>query len=282
MLEILLDTLIDAVRLLPFLFIAFILMELIEHKLTNKNKKIIEHSGKFGPFVGALLGAFPQCGFSAAATNLFSSRIITVGTLIAIYLSTSDEMLPILITNGTDISIIIKILLIKVVIGMTCGFIIDLILKNRKANQNDSIQQFCDEEHCHCNHGIIKSSIIHTLNILLFIAGISLLLNIALYYLGEDNLSKLFLKNSIFGPFVSALVGLIPNCASSVVITELYLNNSITLGSTIAGLLAGSGVGILLLFRTNKNLKQNINILLTIYFVGSICGILIDLFKLTI
>ena len=255
MIELLQETLIDSIKLIPFLFIAFLIMEYFEHKTSHKNKKIISKSGKFGPFIGGLLGAFPQCGFSAAATNLYAGRIITLGTLISIYLSTSDEMLPILLTEGTDIGIIIKIISIKVIVGMIAGFVIDFIIRNKKI-EKETVHEFCHDEHCDCDHGIFKSSIKHTISIYLFILLISIVLNILLYYVGEDNLAKIFMKNSIFGPFIACLVGLIPNCGASVVITELFLNNAISLGSTIAGLLTGSGIGLLILFKVNKNSQR--------------------------
>jgi hypothetical protein len=252
-------------------------MEFIEHKLNDKSKLAIKKAGDYGPLIGGILGAFPQCGFSAAATNLYAARIISYGTLIAIYLSTSDEMLPVMISEGADFTIVLKIILFKIVLGIMFGFIIDIILRNRKTKKEDQIKDFCEEEHCHCDHGIFKSSFKHALNILLFITIISFMLNFALHYFDEEMISKIFMKNSIFGPFLASLIGLIPNCAASVVITELYLNNAITFGMTMAGLLTGSGVGLLLLFKVNHDIRENINIALTIYFIGAICGVIIDL-----
>lgn len=276
MLDIIMDTLIDGVKLLPFLFIAFLLIELIEHKLSGKSKKAIAKSGKYGPIIGSLLGLFPQCGFSVMATNLYVTRIITLGTLISVYLSTSDEMLPILLSSNAPFSVIIKLLAIKVIIGMSIGFVIDLVLRKRNSNTK-SDYHICSDEHCHCEKGIFKSTLIHTFKTLLFIIIVSFVLNLLLEYKGIDFLSKLFLKNSIFGSFVSSLVGLVPNCAASVMITELYLSNAISFGSTVAGLLTGSGVAILVLFKTNKNMKENMIILGIIYFVGALSGMIIDI-----
>lgn len=275
--EIILDTLIDGLKLLPFLFITFLIMEFIEHKFSDKSKNKIVKAGKFGPFFGSLLGAVPQCGFSVMATNLYATRIITVGTLISIYLSTSDEMLPILISEQASIGLIAKILIIKVIIGMVCGFIIDLILRRKKEDKEYEIKDFCLEEHCDCEHGIVKSSIKHTLNILLFIVIITFILNVGIKYIGEDGIGKLFLKNNVFSPFLSSLVGLIPNCGASVVLTELYLKGVISLSSAISGLLTGSGVALLVLFKVNKSVKDNIKILLTIYLIGALSGIIINL-----
>ena len=277
--EIILDTLIDALKLLPFLFITFLIMEYIEHKFSEKSKDKISKSGKYGPVIGSLLGAIPQCGFSVMATNLYSARIITVGTLISIYLSTSDEMLPILISNGKDANTIVKILVIKIIIGMLCGFIIDFILRKNKKDNLD-IKHLCEEEHCDCDHGILKSALKHTFSIILFIVIVTFILNLMVHFLGEENIGKLFLKDSIFSPFLSSLIGLIPNCASSVILTELYLSNIISLSSCIGGLLTGSGAALIVLFRVNKNKKDNIKIILMLYIIGVLSGIILSLLEM--
>lgn len=277
--EIILDTLIDALKLLPFLFITFLIMEYIEHKFSEKSKDKISKSGKYGPVIGSLLGAIPQCGFSVMATNLYSARIITVGTLISIYLSTSDEMLPILISNGKDANTILKILVIKIIIGMLCGFIIDFILRKNKKDNLD-IKHLCEEEHCDCDHGILKSALKHTFSIILFIVIVTFILNLMVHFLGEENIGKLFLKDSIFSPFLSSLIGLIPNCASSVILTELYLSNIISLSSCIGGLLTGSGAALIVLFRVNKNKKDNIKIILMLYIIGVLSGIILSLLEM--
>lgn len=281
MLDIIIDTLKDALKILPFLFIAFFIMEYFEHRLTNKNKQLIKKSGKFGPLFGGLLGSFPQCGFSVAATNLYVARIITLGTLISVYLSTSDEMLPILISKGVSMGIILKIIVLKVIIGIIFGFIIDLIFKKSDEGLNH-IHEICHDNHCDCEHSIFKSSIKHTINILVFIIVVTFLLNIIMEYYGQEKLSNIFLENNILSTFISCIIGLIPNCGSSVIITELYLNNILTLGSTIAGLLTGSGIAILVLFKINNNLKENLKILSILYFIGVLCGIIIDFIGLTL
>ncbi|HPE14566.1 MAG TPA: putative manganese transporter [Bacilli bacterium] len=277
MLEIIKDTFIDSILLLPFLFVAFLIIELIEHKLSSKSKKIISKSGQYGPFLGSLLGLLPQCGFSVMATNLYVTRIISLGTLIAIYLSTSDEMLPILLAEKAPIETIIKILLIKLIIGMVSGFIIDLIYRKEKDKPSYEI---CDKEHCHCDNNLIKSVIIHTINTYLFILVITFIINIIFDYYGSDLISKIFLHDSFFSPFISSLIGLIPNCGASVAITELYLNQVLSFGSMIAGLLTSSGVALVVLFKQNKNIKDNIKIVLIIYFIGVLSGLIINSIKL--
>ena len=278
--EIIIDTIVDSLKILPFLFITFLVLEYLEHKMSKKTEKAVKKAGKLGPLLGGIVGAFPQCGFSVAATNLYATRVISLGTLIAIYLSTSDEMLPILLSENVSVVVIFKFIFIKIIVGIIFGFIIDFILRKRKV-EDVNIKGLCEDEHCHCyEHSILKSAIKHTLNIAFFIFIISFILNIAFSYLGEELISKIFMKNSILGPFLASLIGLIPNCGASVVLTELYLNNTISFASSIAGLLSSSGVGILLLFKVNKNIKENIFILLTIYFIGVFTGLIINIINL--
>lgn len=283
MLDIIIDTLLDSLKLIPFLFVAFLIIEAIEHKLSSKSRKIISKSGKFGPLLGSILGLVPQCGFSVVATNLYVTRIISLGTLIAIYLSTSDEMIPIFLSEKAPLSTIITILAIKFSVGLIAGYLIDLFIRKDRSKEKANYE-ICQDEHCGCNHNhsIIKSSIIHTLKTATFLLIVTFILNIVFEYTGEQFLSKLFFKNTFISPFISSLIGLIPNCGSSIMIAELYLNGTLSFGATIAGLLTGSGVAILVLFKSNKNIKENIKILATIYFIGSIIGIIIDFITLFI
>ena len=286
MIEVIEDTLIDALKLVPFLFLTYLLMEYLEHKTGDKTKEVIKKSGKLGPLFGAILGIVPQCGFSAAAASLYAGRVITMGTLIAVFLSTSDEMLPILISEAAPISLIVQVLLIKLVIGAIAGFIIDavrgLIIKRKKVSNKEeeaeeAIGHMCEHDHCDCEHGIVKSSIKHTLNILIFIIIITFILNTIVHFIGEENISNAIASVPFVGILVSALFGFIPNCAGSVIITELYLSNLISLGSMMAGLLVGSGIGILVLFKSNKHMKQNFIIAGLLYLIGILSGLIIDL-----
>ena len=276
-LHVLEHTLLDSIKILPFLLIAYLIMEYIEHKTTDKTKDAIKKSGKFGPFVGSILGAFPQCGFSVTATNLYAGRVITLGTLFAVYLSTSDEMLPILLSEGVAGPIILKILGIKVLIGIIAGIFIDLLLnkfaKNKK--QENHIEEICEHDHCHCEEGIWKSAIKHTINVFAFILIISLVLNIAIEYIGEEKILGLISNKPILSILIAGLIGLIPNCASSVVLTELYLLSS-NLPAMIGGLLVNAGVGLLVLFKVNHNQKENINIVVTLYAIGVISAIILN------
>ena len=277
--EVILDTIIDSLKLIPFLLVAFIIIELLEHKLNNKTKNIITKSKKVGPIIGSLLGVIPQCGFSVMATNLYITRIITLGTLISIYLSTSDEMLIIMISEKVEISLILKILLIKIFFGIVYGLIIDKII-NKKKKDKETNYELCDEEHCDCNHSILLSAIKHTLHITLFIFIITLIINTIFTLLGDNYLSKILLNNSILSPFITSLIGLIPNCAASVILTELYLNSTISLGALIGGLLTSSGSSLLVLIKNNKNKKENRSIILLLYTLGVLSGIIIELISL--
>lgn len=279
MLEILEHTIIDSIKLVPFLFITYIIMELIEHHAGEKTEKIIKKSGKFGPVIGALLGIVPQCGFSAIAANFYAARIITRGTLIAIFLSTSDEMLPILISEGAELGLILQILTIKVVIGMAIGIIIDIFNKNNNnKNKTEEIHKICEHEHCNCEEeGVVKSSIKHTAQIFIYIFIITLIINAIIHFIGEDNIANFIINIPVIGTLIAGLIGVIPNCASSIILTELYLEGIITLGPMIAGLLVNSGVGILILFKVNKNKKENLTILGILYIVGITAGIVLDL-----
>ena len=284
MLEIIEHTLKDSIKLIPFLFITYLIMEYIEHKTSKKAKETIKKSGKFGPLVGSFLGVFPQCGFSVSATNLYAARVITLGTLIAVYLSTSDEMLPIFISESVPVPVILKILGLKFLIGMIAGFIIDLTLRILVKNKDDNekIIDLCEKDHCHCEHGIIKSALKHTVNIFIFIVLITLLINIIIYFIGEETIAGFLQNKPILAPIIAGLIGLIPNCASSVIITQMYLENVISVGTLISGLLVGAGVGLAVLFKTNKGIKQNIKIVALLYFIGVISGIIIELIGITI
>ncbi len=273
--DIVIDTLIDGVKLIPFLFIAFLIIELIEHKLSNRNKDLITKTGKFGPMFGSVLGMFPQCGFSVLATNLYVTRIVSLGTLISIYLSTSDEMLPILLSQNVEIGLIIKILLIKLFIGMVSGFIIDFILR-KKESKVEADYEICHEENCHCKEHLLLSVIKHTIHITLFLMIISFLLNCLLEYTGILDTNNI-IANNPFSVFVTSLISLIPNCGASVMITTLYLKNIISFASMISGLLTGSGVALLVLFRSNKKLSENILILSLVYFIGVGAGLIVEL-----
>lgn len=282
MIDIILDTIIDSVKMLPFLFLSYLIIEYIEKKSSKKIQKVLSSSGKFGPVVGSLLGCFPQCGFSVTAANLYAGRVISVGTLIAVFLTTSDEAIPVLISNPGSIGKLIKIILTKLVIGIIFGLIIDCILRkknSKKDNVKDTkehIGKMCD--HCDCKHsGVFKSAIKHTISIFFFILIVSFILNLIIWLIGDERLSKILMSGTVLQPLIASLIGLIPNCASSVLLTELYLNGSISFASIIAGLSSGSGMGLVVLFKENNSIKENLKILGTVYLIGVLTGFVIEL-----
>ena len=276
--EIILDSVIDSIKLLPFLFLTYLFMEWLEHKTGAAARKRIRTAGKFGPVWGGLLGVIPQCGFSAAASSLFAGRVITVGTLIAVYLSTSDEMFPIMISNAVPVVTIVKILTCKAVIGILSGLVLEYVYTHilKKQEPDVDIHEICEEERCHCEHGVISSAAFHTLKVFVYIFLISLVLNIIIGLVGEETLAGLFTGTPIAGELIAALVGLIPNCASSVVITQLYLDHIIGAGAMMEGLLVNAGVVLLILFRLNRDRVQNLKIVGVLYGLGVFWGIIIE------
>lgn len=283
--DVFIDTIIDSIKILPFLFITFLIMEYIEHKMTNKNRILIQKAGKAGPAIGGLLGMVPQCGFSASASNLYVAKIISIGTLLSVYLSTSDEMLPIFISEQVSIVSIIEILALKAVIGIIFGFLIDFVYHkiNKSEEQIDIHNDICSHDHCHCDsENILVSSIKHTINIIFFIFVFSLIMNTLFHYIGEDNIRNIIYDKPIFSHILCGLLGLIPNCAASVIITQLYLNSLISFGTMMTGLLVGAGVGLLVLIKMNKSIKQNFKIISLLYFIGLFSGIVIDLLKIAV
>ena len=237
-------------------------------------------SGNHGIVVGAILGTVPQCGFSVAAANLYSGKVITLGTLIAVFISTSDEAIPVLLSSPGNAGVLLKLIIAKIVIALIAGFLVDFVLKARHVQENEPELQdhnvLC--HHCGCEHGIIRSAIKHTVSIFLFILLVSFVLNGLITWIGQDTISKVLLTDSVFQPFIAALIGLIPNCAASVMLVQLFLAGSLSFGSVVAGLCTGAGIGLAVLFRANRNWKKNLLILLLLYGIGSISGLMIHLF----
>ena len=280
MLDVFIDALIDSLKILPFLFLSYLLIEYIEHKSSEKLEKALSTSGKYSKVVGSILGIIPQCGFSAVAANLFSSRVITMGTLVAVFLATSDEAIPVILTYPEKSKDLLLILGIKFIIAIIFGTLVDMIFtKKHTAEENshdmhEHMHDMCKD--CDCEHGILKSSIKHTIQIFLFLLVFSIIIGGFVEFIGEERFSKIILSGSIFQPFVTSIIGLIPNCASSILLSKLYVEGAISLGAIISGLSTGAGVGGILLIKTNKNMKENLKILGLVYFIGAFCGIIVD------
>ena len=270
----LIHTFFDTLSLIPFLFATYLIMEVLEHRAGESVNRFISKSGKYGPLAGSILGLVPQCGFSAATASLFGTGVIGGGTLLAVFLSTSDEMLPVMMSRGLPFSEIGTILALKLGVASFFGFLYSAVIKDKK---KESIEHLCHEEGCHCERGILHSSVHHTLSVTLFLFVTLFIFEAVMELVGETALSATLSKTPFVSSVLSALFGLIPGCASSVIITELYIEGAISFGTLMSGLLTGSGVGILVLFRTNKNTRENLKIVSALVFVGIITGILCDI-----
>lgn len=271
----------DTIKLVPILFIVFFLMEYFEHKAGNKLTEILKkasNSSVGGVIGGALLGCVPQCGFSAAASNLYAGEMITMGTLVAVFLSTSDEALPLMLSNPDSAGHIWKLIAAKLIIAVAAGLIIDAVRKLIKTDSGEkSFTEFCSN--CGCGeHGIWYSALVHTLSTALFIYIVNFVLTGVMEFAGEDMVTEFLSGIGFAQPFIAALVGLIPNCASSVIITQLYINGALSFGAAVAGLSTGAGVGLAVLFKANKNVRENLLILGLMYVIGTVSGIIINLF----
>ena len=309
LIDVLKDGLKDTAQLVPFLFLTYLVMETLEHGTAGKAERVIARAGKTGPVVGALLGALPQCGFSAMAATLFAGRVVTVGTLVAVILSTSDEMVPVFLAHQEPISRLLAVIGFKVLVGMVTGCVLDLALRSlgESGDGHPHIKELCERAHCHCgaldaceaedehdhdhahghSHGhehdghgrwwhVLRCALVHTLEVTVSIFVISLAFGLLIEYMGADSIGALLGIHPVRATFLAGLVGLIPNCGASVAITELYLNGTLAAGPMIAGLLVSGGVGLLVLFRTNAGLRQNIEITAFVYAVGVFCGLVMN------
>jgi len=297
------DALIDSLKTVPLLLVLYVGIELIEYKFGNKIREKVQNSGKAGPLIGTIAGIFPQCGFSVIATALFTQRLLTIGTLLAVYLATSDEAIPVILSQPDKAYLIFPIIGTKIIVALIAGYGIDLFFKKeqRKIIEHvEAVEEGHDSKSHHhetilnetacCGHSTLSVSkkfdvkeifwhpIVHTFNVFVFIFLVTLIINLAVFQIGEISLTKFFAKNIFWQPFLTAMIGLIPNCASSVAITELYLKNIIGFGPTMAGLLASGGLGLLVLYKEEKNKKKFIKILTILYGISVLVGFIIQLF----
>ena len=277
--EVVWHSLLDSLKIVAFLFLAYLLMEFIEHKASEKAEVFVKKAGVLGPLAGGALGVVPQCGFSTVASNFYTARVISMGTLIAVFLSTSDEMLPIMISGRVSWKFIVAVLGYKLAVAIVTGFVIDFLLKLlcKEREQNIDIDEICENDNCHCERGIFYSALHHTLTVGGFVLLITLLLNLVIFFIGEENLSAVMYDKFFIGHVIAALIGLVPNCAISVALTELCIEGYITVGTMLSGLFAGSGVGLLVLLKVNKRKRENFIILGILLFVGTLFGMLADM-----
>ena len=274
----LLDALIDSAKMLPVLYVIYLLMEFLEHKAGKKFPGLLGKTTAVGPLAGAVVGAFPQCGLAAASASLYSGRIITLGTLVAVFLSSSDEMLPILVSSAVPFLRILKILALKVSIGIISGYAVDLVLRSRQ-HIDDGARREAEEAFSGFEHrsNMFVCALRRTIEIFIYVFVFSFILNLIIGFVGEERLAEALNSVPVLGEAVAGLVGLIPNCASSVVITELFLDGIIGTGPMLTGLLVNAGIGTMVLIKTNRNVKENIVIVGLLYGVGLVWGVAAEL-----
>lgn len=276
--EVLLHSLFDTLKLIPLLFLTYLLMEFIEHKASNGTVRFLEKAGRFGPAVGSLVGLLPQCGFSVSAANLYTGRVISLGTLVAVFLATSDEMIPILVSGSIPLTTIIYILVYKLVVAAFVGFGIELVFRILRIKREPiNIDEICEEDNCHCERGIFYSAIHHTMTISLFVVAVTLLLNAAIFFIGEERIGALVGDVPVLSHLIASVIGLIPNCAASVVLATFAKEGIITSGAMLAGLFSGAGVGLLVLFKLNKKLRENLIVVAVLVVFGVVFGLIADM-----
>lgn len=262
--------------MVPFLFVAYLFIEYIEKHSSDKMERLMTGFGKMGPLGGAVLGCVPQCGFSAAAANLYSNRLITAGTLAAVFLATSDEAIPILLSNPGNGTTVLKIIAIKISVGAVAGFAADFVFKSAPDISREELRR----KHSHCGGGkdsaghIFMAALKHTLETFLFILAISIAFNFAVDALSEERLYAILMSDTVFQPFVTALIGFVPNCATSVLLTKLYTEGAISFGSIIAGLCSAAGIGLMVLFKENRPQRDNFKIMAIVYASSVIAGLI--------
>ena len=317
LIDVLIDSVKDTAQLVPFLFLTYLAKEALEHGTAGRAERVIAEADKSGPVAGALLGALPQCGFSAMAATLYAGRVVSAGTLVAVLLSTSDEMIPVFVAHQEPVARLLSVIGFKVVIGMVVGLVVDVILRalHRAGDGHPHIRELCERAHCHCgsvdeaeghqvhdseenhdhahahehnhSHGhdheghgrwwhIMRSALVHTVEVTVSIFVISMAFGLLIEYVGADALARFMGIHPVRATFLAGLIGLIPNCGASVAITELYLSGALAAGPMIAGLLVSGGVGLLVLFRTNADQHQNVEIAAFVYAVGVLAGLVVS------
>lgn len=241
--------------------------------------RLFVRAGKAGPFIGSLLGCIPQCGFSVLSANLYTGGVITLGTLIAVFLSTSDEAVILLAAHTGAAKEILRLIIVKVIIAVIAGYAVDFIGKRLHRDNLAHSVDLCEHDHCGCDEreGVVVPTLIHTAKVFGFLLLFTTVLNFAVSFIGEERLSALLLSNSPLQPVFAALIGFIPNCAASVLLTKLYLGGALTFGSVIAGLCTGAGTGMLILFREKSKIKENLKIAGIIYVISVFAGLILQL-----
>ncbi len=284
MLDMILDCALDALKdgalSIPVLFIAYLLMELLERSKRLDENILHAYSRKTGPAVGGLLGVVPQCGISGAAATLFSTGSITVGTMLAVFFATSDEMLPVMLSSAGEIGMgrILRIAAAKASLGIALGYLVDFLAKGLFTRKD--IHSFCEREHCECEEeegSALHSALVHTVKIAGMLIAVTFVLNLLLANIEPDRLRGTVFAQPVVGALLLALLGLIPNCSVSVILTQAYISGIIGVGGLFAGLLSNAGIGMLVLFRTNRSMRENLTVVAISYVLSALSGIVIGL-----
>ena len=283
--HILIHTLEDSVRMLPFLYLAYLLIEAIERHHGQRIERALAGGGRWGFVPGALLGCVPQCGFSAMASNFYSSRVITLGTLLAVFLSTSDEAVPLLMAVPDQWPRMVLLIVLKVMIGLLAGFLLDFVFRKAvPVSLRGGYTGHADAVDCHEHHeeesSIWVAALTHTLNIFVFILLFSFLIGLVVHSVGEQTVAAFLNSMGPLQPIFAALIGLVPNCAASVLLTQLYLSGSIRFSAAVAGLCSGAGVGLAVLYKTNPSWKQNLFITGLLWAMGAGAGLILQIIGL--
>lgn len=281
MFDVILDAFLDTLKVFPFLLVIYILIEFLEHKTSfTRNRKILQ--GELAPLIGSATGLVPQCGFSVMAAKLYDKGLIRTGTLIAVFLATSDEAFIILLSSGTSAAAIMPIVVIKLFVGAAAGYLINLMLTREKLAEAEPVEEIhaysCGREHDGKSEVkvFLLEPLLHALKIAFYLLIVNLIFGFIIDEVGEDKIAASLIGGAYFQPFITAVIGLIPNCASSVIITETYIYGGITFGSCVAGLCCNAGVGLVVLFRNTKKLKRNILFVLALYGISAITGLIIN------
>ena len=267
----------ETLLLLPFLFATYLVLEAVEAHAGGALERFLKRARSIGPAAGALAGAVPQCGVSAAAASFYAGGAITVGTLLAVFLSTSDELVPVLLSERAPLSLLVKIVGLKCVCAVAVGFTANGVLSFMRHMRRDvSVHELCEHSRCGCHRhdGILVPALIHTIEIFAFIVVISGALEFCMHMWGEDCLLKLRLTSPFVGEVIAGALGLVPNCAVSVASANLFLSGAMSPGAMMASSFANAGVGFLVLFRTNRNLRENLAVLVSVYVIGVVLGVL--------
>lgn len=278
--DIILDAFLDTLKVFPFLLVIYILIEFLEHRTSfTRNRKILQ--GNLAPLIGSATGLIPQCGFSVMAANLYDKALIRTGTLLAVLIATSDEAFIILLSSGTAAAAIMPLVVIKLIVGVGVGYLVNFIYSAEKLAEGDAEEihaYSCGREHDGKSEikVYLVGPLLHSLKIALYLLIVNLVFGFVIDAVGEDTIASAMIGGVYFQPFITALIGLIPNCASSVIITATYIHGGIIFGSCVAGLCANAGLGLVVLFKNTKKIKRNIVFTLVLYIISAVAGLAVN------